>query len=189
MGSLIFFPSLSKLLYKTVLLSIGMLLLGCSPTDPMDAQTPSSLREPFFDFFNAIRREVHTLEEEYPRIAGFGTETKAFLENRESQALYKIAGFYFERNLNREQGAYNYADRFFDDGCVIHCIVYPPEQVVVWQNLQGYNKGKGKQVGVNFVYYQVFTAHPEDIALENRIGHIIEQKMEEYAATIGQPMQ
>ena len=71
---------------------------------------------------------------------------------------------------------------------MIHCIVYPPEQQGIWQNLLGYNKGKGKQVGQNYVYYQVFTAQPEDTELEQKIETIIEQNMEKHAAGIGAPM-
>jgi hypothetical protein len=54
--------------------------------------------------------------------------------------------------------------------------------------LLGYNKGKGKQVGTNFVYYQVFTANPPDLGLEEKITAIIESNIEKYAATIGQPL-
>ena len=56
------------------------------------------------------------------------------------------------------------------------------------ENLLGYNKGKGKQVGQNYVYYQVFTAQPEDTELEQKIETIIEQNMEKHAAGIGAPM-
>lgn len=164
------------------------LLVACGGSDDRIATTNSPKRQVFFDFFNDIRLEVAELEPRYSRLDGFTTQTKKFLENRTAQEKYKIGGFYFEKGLNREQGAYDYADRFYPDGAVIHCIVYPPEQQGIWQNLLGYNKGKGKQVGQNYVYYQVFTAQPEDTELEQKIETIIEQNMEKHAAGIGAPM-
>ncbi|MEL7220510.1 MAG: hypothetical protein AAGJ93_04275, partial [Bacteroidota bacterium] len=141
---------------------------ACSGTDDRLATSTSPKRAVFYDFFNDVRLEVAALEEAgEERLADFTTETKKFLENREAQEKYKLAGFYFEKGLNRQKGAYDYADRFFPNGCVIHLIIYPPEQEAIWTSLQGYNKGKGKQVGQNYVFYQVFTANPTDEALEN----------------------
>lgn len=165
------------------LLSISLLFSCGGADDRLATSTPK--RQPFFDFFNDVRMEVAELEPQYSRLDGFTAETKKFLENRTAQQKYKIGGFYFEKGLNREQGAYDYADRFYPDGAVIHCIVYPPDQQGVWQNLLGFNKGKGKQVGQNYVYYQVFTAQPEDTELEQKIEAIIERNMEKHAASIG----
>ena len=162
-----------------------MLLFACGGSDDRLASSSSPKRQPFFDFFNDIRLEISELENQYSRLDGFTAETKKFLENRTAQQKYKIGGFYFEKGLNREQGAHDYADRFYPDGAVIHCIVYPPDQQGVWQNLLGFNKGKGIQVGQNYVYYQVFTAQPTDTDLENKIEAIIERNMEKHAAKIG----
>lgn len=168
---------------------VGVILLfaisACGGGDDHSANSSSPKRQPFFDFFNDIRAEVGELEAQYSRLDGFTVETKKFLENRTAQQKYKIGGFYFEKGLNREKGAHDYADRFYPDGAVIHCIVYPPEQQGIWQNLLGYNKGKGKQVGQNYVYYQVFTAQPTDTDLEQKIEAIIERNMEKHAAQIG----
>ncbi|MEL6655773.1 MAG: hypothetical protein AAFY48_21235 [Bacteroidota bacterium] len=163
---------------------VATFVFACGSGDDRLASS-SAKRQPYYDFFNDVRLEIADLEAQYSRLDGFTSETKKFLENRGAQQKYKIGGFYFEKGLNREQGAYDYADRFFPDGAVIHCIIYPPEQQSIWQNLLGYNKGKGKQVGQNYVYYQVFTAQPEDTDLEQKIETIIERNMEKHAAQIG----
>lgn len=173
--------------YKRYLIG-GILLVflsTCGGGDDRLATTSSPKRQVFYDFFNDIRMEIAELEAQYSRLDGFTVETKKFLENRAAQQKYKIGGFYFEKGLNREKGAHDYADRFYPDGAVIHCIVYPPDQQGVWQNLLGYNKGKGIQVGQNYVFYQVFTAQPTDTDLEHKIEAIIERNMEKHAAEIG----
>jgi hypothetical protein len=163
-----------------------ILIASCSTKDDRLATTSSPKRTVYFDFFNDVRLGIADLEEAgEDRLSGFTTETLKFLENREAQEKYKIGGFYFEKGLDREKGAYDYADRFFSNGCVIHVIVYPPDQQGVWQSLQGYNKGKGKQVGQNYVFYQVFTANPTDEVLEAKINTIIEQNITKHAAKIG----
>jgi len=48
----------------------------------------------------------------------------------------------------------------------------------------GVDRGRGKQVGRNFVYYQVFSAKPTDVDLETKINEIIEQNLEKHAAAI-----
>ena len=170
--------------FLTSLCLLAIMLVACGGGDDRLASTTAK-RQPYFDFFNDVRVEIADLEAQYSRLDGFTTETKKFLENRAAQQKYRVGGFYFEKGLNREKGAYDYADRFFPDGAVIHCIIYPPEQQGIWQNLLGYNKGKGKQVGQNYVYYQVFTAQPEDTDLERKIETIIERNMEKHAAQIG----
>jgi hypothetical protein len=163
-----------------------LLIASCGAKDDRLATSNSPKRTVYFDFFNDVRLGIAALEEAgEDRLTGFTTETLSFLENREAQEKYKIGGFYFEKGLDREKGAYDYADRFFPNGCVIHVIVYPPEQEGVWQSLQGYNKGEGKQVGQNYVFYQVFTANPVDDVLEAKIKVIIEQNIVKHAAKIG----
>lgn len=160
-------------------------LMTCGPDDRV-ASSFSPKRQVFYDFFNDIRLEVADLEDDYPHLAGFTEDTKLFLESREAQERYSLAGFYFEKGLDREQGAYNYAERFEDNGCVILVIVYPPNDQSIWETrLQMNERGKGKQVGQNYVFYQVFTAQPMNADLENKINTIIEQQMENHAATIG----
>lgn len=177
----------------TVLFSLLFLLFcfsSCSKGNDQLANSTSPKRAVFFDFFNDIRLEIAALEEAgEDRLAGFTVDTKKFLENRDAQERYKIAGFYFEKGLDREKGAYDYADRFFSNGCVIHVIVYPPEQEAIWQSLQGYNKGTGKQVGQNYVFYQIFTANPTDDALESKITAIVDQNITKHAAKIGVKME
>jgi hypothetical protein len=170
----------------TFLSVIAFTLMACGPDDRV-ASSFSPKRQVFYDFFNDIRLEVADLEGSYSRLEGFTEDTKHFLESREAQERYSIAGFYFEKGLDREQGAYNYEDRFDDNGCVILVIAYPPHEQSIWQTrLQMNERGKGKQVGQNYVFYQVFTAKPRDADLENKINTIIEQQMENHAATIGQ---
>ena len=160
-------------------------LIACG-ADDHTAIAFSPKRQAFYDFFNDIRSEVADLEGSYSRLEGFTEDTRNFLESREAQERYSIAGLYFEKGLDREQGAYNYEDRFEDDGCVILVIAYPPHEQSIWQTrLQNNERGKGKQVGQNYVFYQVFTAQPRDAGLENKINTIIEQQIERHAATIG----
>ena len=150
--------------------------MACSHTDDRLAQSTSPKRAAIFAFFNAVRLDLANEEEYNSRLDGFTEETKVFLEYRQAQSLYRIAGMYFEKNLDREHGAYEYADRFYDEGLVIHLIIYPPDQEYIWESLLGYNKGKGKQVGTNFVYYKVFTANPPDLGMEEKITAIIEKQ-------------
>lgn len=160
-------------------------VMACGADDRM-ASSFSPKRQVFYDFFNDIRLKVADLEDAYPRLQGFTESTKSFLESREAQERYSIAGLYFEQGLDRQQGAYNYEDRFAADGCVILVIVYPPQDQSIWQTrLNNNERGKGKQVGQNYVFYQVFTAQPRDASLEAKINTIIEQEIANHAATIG----
>ncbi len=169
----------------TFIVAITFLILGCG-TDDRVAASFSPKRQVFYDFFNDIRLQVSDMEEVYSRLDGFTADTKSFLESREAQERYSIAGFYFEKGLDREQGAYRYEDRFHEDGCVILVIAYPPHEQSIWQTrLEKNERGKGKQVGQNYLFYQVFTAKPQDIDLENKINTIIEQQIEKHAARIG----
>jgi len=166
-----------------------LITLTCSHTDDRLAQSTSSKRAEVFAFFNAVRLDLATEEGSYSRLEGFTEGTKTFLEDRKAQSLYRIAGMYFEKNLDREQGAYEYADRFYGEGLVVHLIIYPSDEEYIWESLLGKDKGKGKQVGSNFVYYQVFTANPPDPDLEEKITLVIENNINKYAATIGQPLE
>lgn len=171
-------------MYKNLIPFFILLLVGCAPANPNEAKCFSPKRQVIYDFFNEVRYEVAGLTKDYARLDGFQKETKSFLESKSAQGHYKIAGLYYERGLNRQKGAHQYEDRFFADGMIVHLIVYPPDQEQVWKNLIGFNKGKGKQVGNNFVFYQVFTAQPTDEALENKINTIIENKIKAHASAI-----
>ncbi|WP_367389852.1 hypothetical protein [Lewinella sp. LCG006] len=176
----------SILLLRFIILWVVSFSLFACGADDRIASSFSPKRQVFYDFFNDIRLEVADLEGAYSRLEGFTEDTKNFLESREAQERYSIAGFYFEKGLDREQGAYNYEDRFEEDGCVILVIAYPPHEQSIWQTrLQNNERGKGKQVGQNYVFYQVFTAKPRDADLEQKINTIIEKQMENHAATIG----
>ena len=174
-------------MFRTLVV-LGLLfgiLSACGPSDDRLAQAPGPNLQPYYDFFNDIRLEIADLQEEYPRLEGFLEETKDYLESRESQQLYDLSGLYFEKNLNRQQGAHNYADRFFEDGMVLHFIVYPAKEQFRFEQLLGRNKGYGKQVGQQFVYYQVFTAKPTDLELEEAIKNIVDRNIEKHAQYIG----
>ncbi len=175
-----------KFINYILLFSFFFLLTNCGETDERIARSSSPKRQEIYDFMNDVRLEIAEFEQHYTRLNDFVEETKTFLQSRDAQSYYKISGLYFEKNLNREKGAYNYEDRFFDNGMMIHVIIYPPSQKGVWQAVLGIDKGKGKQVGRNFIYYQVFTAQPTDETLENKINEIIERNIEKYAAQIGE---
>lgn len=169
----------------TFIVATTLLVFSCG-TDDRVANSFSPKRQVFYDFFNDIRLQVSDMEEVYSRLDGFTADTKNFLESREAQERYSIAGFYFEKGLDREQGAYRYEDRFHEDGCVILVIAYPPHEQAIWETrFETNERGKGKQVGQNYIFYQVFTAKPQDIDLENKINTIIEQQIEKHAARIG----
>ncbi len=171
--------------YLFLLPIVVLLCCSCGPQDDREAKAIAPNRQVYYDFFNDIRLEIAPLEEEHSRLEGFMEETKIFLESRETQGYYDLTGMYFERNLNREEGAYDYEDRFFDDGMVIHFIVYPPQEMFRYEGLLGVNKGYGKQVGQNFVYYQIFSAKPTDTELEEEIKSIVERNIEKHAQFIG----
>ena len=165
------------------------ILSSCGPSDSRLAKAPGPNFQPYYDFFNDIRLEIADLQEQHPRLEGFLEQTKDFLESRESQKLYDLSGLYFEKNLNRQQGAYDYADRFFENGMVLHFIIYPPKERYRYEALLGKNKGHGKQVGQQFVYYQVFTANPTDLDLEEAIKSIVDRNIEKHAQYIGSTQQ
>jgi hypothetical protein len=168
-----------------ILLLIGILLPDCTG-DAQLASTLNSRRKPLYAFFNDVRLAIDREFPDHPRLPDFLEKTKTHLESQEAQSLYKLSGMYYEHNLNREEGAYDYADRFFADGCIIHIILYPPEQEILWENLQGYNKGGGKQIGQNFLFHQVFTAQPADTAFEARVVAIIDEQVSKHAAALAQ---
>ncbi|RME98478.1 MAG: hypothetical protein D6772_08965 [Bacteroidetes bacterium] len=171
--------------FFVALLLLVFLLPDCSG-DPRLATTMNSRRKPLYDFFNDIRLAIAAEFPDHPRLPDFLEKTKTYLESQQAQDLYKLGGMYYEHNLNRQQGAYEYEDRFFENGCIIHIVLYPPEQEILWKNLQGYHKGSGKQIGQNFLFYQVFTAKPTDEAFETRIVEIINEQLATQAAALAQ---
>ncbi|MGK0366572.1 MAG: hypothetical protein ACI85O_003647 [Saprospiraceae bacterium] len=163
----------------TFFLLIALLNISCN-SDPKLAYPSDSNEQLLYDFFNDIRLQVSVLEPGRKQLQGWTRETKQYLENAGAQKLYKTAGLYFELNKNREKGAHDYADRFFDNGCQIHIIVYPPEQHKRYSENIGRRKTYGRQLGKHSVLYQVFTAQPDNPALEDDIKTIIESVMEKY---------
>jgi hypothetical protein len=139
----------------------ALVLSDCAGDDRL-ATTLNSRRKPLYAFFNDVRLAIAKEFPDHARLPDFLEKTKTHLESKDAQDLYKLSGMYFEHNLNRKEGAYEYEDRFFANGCIIHVILYPPEQEILWENLQGYRKGGGKQIGQNFLFHQVFTAQPTD---------------------------
>lgn len=166
------------------LILITIFSSACGSRDERIATSFSPSRQVYYDFFNDIRLEIAELEPDYKSLEGFTEMTKTYLESKESQRLYQLTGVYFEKNKNREQGAYEYEDRFFVNGSQLHFIVYPPEEKVRYETALGVNKGYGKQVGQNYVYYQVFTANPTDEVLENKIKTIVENNIQKHAQYI-----
>lgn len=166
------------------LLVLSAIVVSCND-DPRLASTLNAQRKPLYAFFNDVRLDIEAALPNHPRLPEFMDKTKNFLESQESQDLYKLSGMYFEYNLNREEGAYEYEDRFFDNGCIVHIILYPADQQILWQNLQGYNKGGGMQVGRNFLFHQVFSAQPTDEVFEQTIVEIINNNVEKHAAALG----
>lgn len=160
--------------------SILVLLANACQSDSQLAEAPDRSEQLLYDFFNDIRLEVAKLEPTRPQLKGWTKETKQYLENSRAQKLYTTAGLYFELNKNREKGAYDYADRFFDNGCQIHIVVYPPSEHERYSKNIGRRKTYGRQLGRHFVLYQVFTAQPDNPALENDIKSIIENIMRKY---------
>jgi len=165
--------------FFVVFLFIALLSISCN-SDPKLAYPSDSSEQLLYDFFNDIRLQVSVLEPGRKQLKGWTRETKQYLENARAQKMYKTAGLYFELNKNREKGAHDYADRFFDNGCQIHIIVYPPEQNERYAANIGRRKTYGRQLGKHYVLYQVFTAQPENPALEDDIKTIIERVMEKY---------
>lgn len=163
-------------------------LISCRETDERLAKSPASRLDNIYDFFNDVRLDIIEMEAEYPYLENFTDDTRKFLENKKAQKLYQLAGLYFEKGLNREKGAYEYEDRFFEEGMVLHLIVFPPEQEFAWKSRIGVDKGQGKQLGQNFIYYQIFTAHPTDDDLEAKINTIIEQNIKKHAAALSELM-
>lgn len=179
---------MKKIIHHFLLFIILATAVSCGETDERFAESPSSKLKGVYRFFNDVRLDVLELEPEYSQLENFTKETKKYLQSKTSQKLYEVAGLYFEKRLNREQGAIEYEDRFLEDGMVLNLIVFSPKEEITWKNSLGYRKGKGKQVGVNFIYYQVFTAQPINEALEDKINAIIEQNIEKHAAELSRPI-
>jgi len=175
---------MKKIIHHLLLLIMIVTIVSCGKTDERLAESRSSKLNGVYHFFNDVRLDIIELEPQYNRLENFAIETKKFLESKKSQELYEVAGLYFEKRLNREKGAIEYEDRFLADGMVLHLIVFPPKEELAWKNALGDRKGKGKQVGVNFIYYQTFTAQPTDEILEKKINKIIEQNIEKHAADL-----
>ena len=163
--------------------------MTCGEQEGNLAKPLAPSRQPYYDFFNDVRLEIGELEPLYPRLENFMEETRNYLENKDAQSLYRIAGLYFEKNKNREQGAWNYEDRFFVNGCQLHFIVYPMDQYGVFQNVVGIRKGYGRELPGSLVYYQIFTANPTDSLLETEIKTIVERNIDKHAPYIGAPLQ
>jgi hypothetical protein len=175
--------SLIYLLSGVLLFSV----FGCGDSGAANPSSPK--RQVYFYFFNDIRQEIGALEEQYSRLANFTANTKTFLESREAQKTYVIGSFYFEKGLDRERGAINYADRFADDGIVVLVAIYTErEKEIYTARLEKNERSVGKQVGQNYVFYQAFTAKPRDEELEKKINNIIARQIEAHAATIAQPI-
>lgn len=179
---------MKKITHKILLLLALVSIISCGKTDERLAESPTSRLDAIYDFFNDVRLEIIEIESQYPYLENFTEDTRKFLENKKAQKLFQLAGLYFEKGLDREKGAYEYEDRFFEKGMVLHLIILPPTQETAWKSRIGVDKGQGKQVGQNFIYYQTFTAQPVDDDLEAKINTIIEQNIKKHAAELSEPI-
>ena len=166
---------------NSVLLFLIFILIGsCGPSDSRVAVPPDPDKQAFYDFFNDVRLQIDERAGSSPHLATWIEQTKAFLESSDVQRMYRVAGVYFENHKNREQGAWSFEDRFFDNGAQIHLVFYPLKDKERYQDEIGKDKTFAKEVADYLFVYQLFTANPTDEKLERNLRSIVEQTLDRY---------